>query len=336
LATQAGPIDAEEAEGIYHRLPATLQAATLHPRYVIADALRDSALEPCFWHFEHAGEVLLHGFHLSNIPGTEWRDLQSPYGYGGPLATTSDRDFLSRADKAFLEWAQEHRVIAEFLRFHPMLENWAYYLGDHFRDRETVWVDCTVPDRIMSYEVRQRTAIRKAIKDGVLVRQLSNEELLAGFPPFYREAMKAIQADRFYLFPDTYFEALFSLPLVSGLAAYMGDEIVAMSLFLRDTIGEYHLSAKNLKGARHSASSLIMHEAFDGMHASGIDKVYLGGGTSNKPDDPLFFFKAGFSDRRAEFRIGKRVIMPAAYDELKSIYAQRYADNPQRILFYRS
>lgn len=336
MLIKAGSIGVEEAEGIYQRLPAALHAATLHPRYVMADAWRDSTLEPRFWRYEQAGEVLLHGFHLAGIPGTEWCDLQSPYGYGGPLATTADHDFLRAADEAFLEWAEEQQIIAEFLRFHPMLENWAYYLGEHFRDRETVWVDCTIPDRIMSYEVRQRTAIRKAIKEGVQVKQLSNEELLAAFPAFYRDAMEAMQADKFYFFPDTYFEALFSLPFVSGLAACMGDEIVAMSLFLRDGIGEYHLSAKNLKGARHSASSLLMHEAFGEMYESGVDKVYLGGGTSNKPDDPLFFFKAGFSEGRAAFRIGKRVIMPAPYEELKSIYAQRYAENPQRILFYRS
>jgi hypothetical protein len=50
----------------------------------------------------------------------------------------------------------------------------------------------------------------------------------------------------------------------------------------------------------------------------------------------LFFFTAGFSEERAEFRRGKRVIIPAAYEELKTIYAQQYAENPQRILFYRS
>lgn len=320
----------------YARLPPGRRAGTLHPQYVLADASRSAELRPAFWLYEDGGETLLHGFHLAAIPETGWHDLQSPYGYGGPLASTEAPDFLRSADLAFREWAIGHGVVAEFIRFHPLLENWRYYGGEQRFDRHTVWVECGESDHLPNYDVRQRTAVRKAIKAGAEIRWLAQDEAIARFPGFYRQAMQAIGADGFYLFPDDYFAALFSLPFAHTAAAVLDGEIVAMALFLCDGIGEYHLSGKTAIGGRWSATNLLLHEAFRAMPGLGIDRMHLGGGSTAKPDDPLLFFKSGFSRQRAEYRIGWRILIPDAYEALKRRYATDYARQPRRILFYRS
>ena len=335
MTRESGCVDIGKALDLYREFPHQLHAGSLHPDYVVADAARDPQLQPVFWHYRTGGKLFLYGFHMAGIPETGWQDIQSPYGYGGPLANTEDADFLKEADAAFRRWADENGVVAEFVRFHPMLENWKYYGGRHEFDRHTVWIDCAEPDLLMRYEVRQRTAIRKAIKAGVVARWLDREELCDMFPGFYIEAMKGIHAAEFYFFPRAYFERLLSLPFISGIAAFLDGVPIAMSLFMAEGIGEYHLSGKNAEGARHSASNLLLHEAAQGMRELGVERLYLGGGSSTRADDSLFFFKSGFSAARAEFRIGKRVLAAEPYEQLKQRHADRYAQYPQRILFYR-
>lgn len=336
MTVRTGLVEIEEAIKLYQKMPQSIQAGSLHPLYVQADAQRDEELRPVFWVYEKQENLLIHGFHLASIPNTEWQDIQSPYGYGGPLANTDEVIFLSEADEAFKQWAFANAVVAEFIRFHPLIENWKYYLGPHEFDRDTCWVDCSQQDILMTYEVRQRTAVRKAIKCGVEVEWLSKSALLELFPPFYLQAMKSINASEFYFFSKSYFEAILNLPFVSGVAAKLKNEVIAMSLFLGDGIGEYHLSGKTHGGAQASASNLLIHEAVLKMQEMDIEKLYLGGGSSSASDDSLLFFKTGFSKNRSSFRIGKRVLMPQVYEKVKKIYPERYAQFPKRILFYRS
>jgi len=336
VTTRNGLVSIEEAVDLYERMPPFLKAGSIHPAYVKADAARDEKLNAVFWMHQEEENIYLHGFHTAIITNTEWQDAQSPYGYGGPLATTQDLSFLRSADMAFKKWALKNNLVAEFIRFHPILENWKYYIGQNELDRSTTWIDCNQQDILMGYEVRQRTAIRKAIKSGVQIKWLTKNELLALFPDFYLTAMKNINASAFYFFPESYFLAILSLPFISGAAAFLGDEVIAMSLFFEDGVGEYHLSGKSLKGAQASASNLLIHEAALRMQANGIEKFYLGGGSTTQPDDSLLFFKTGFSKNRSDFRIAKRVLIPAAYEELKRLYPEQYAQFPNRILFYRS
>jgi len=120
---------------VFARLDPALQAPSLHPDYVCADALRDPNLRPDFFVFQDGGEVCYHSVHLSQAPGTELYDAQSHYGYGGPVASTPHEAFLSEAWSAYRTWYKERRVLAEFIRFHPLLENWRFYEGEVIDNR---------------------------------------------------------------------------------------------------------------------------------------------------------------------------------------------------------
>ncbi len=332
----SGLITLEEAVALYERFSSALHAGTLHPRYVQADALRDATAKPCFWRYEEGGERYLHSFHLSPIQGTGWNDIQSPYGYGGPVATTDQPEFIAQAEAHYLAWAREHRVVAEFIRFHPLLDNWRFYGGESFTDRETVWLTLDQNDPLSGYEVRQRTAVRKAIKSGIEVRWLNGKEMLALFPGIYRQTMADIGADDFYYFNDAYFEALLGLPFACGCIALRNNEPVAGAVFLGFGLGEYHLSGKTHEGAKVSATSLLIHEAAGRLRNAGLARLHLGGGTTREAADALLFFKAGFSPRRAVFRIGRRIFLPDAYQQLKLTFAKDYALRPGRVLFYKN
>jgi hypothetical protein len=48
----------------------------------------------------------------------------------------------------------------------------------------------------------------------------------------------------------------------------------------------------------------------------GFKVMHLGGGLTSAPDDPLFYFKTGFSDRRHDFTVWHWILQPEVYRRL--------------------
>lgn len=329
----------DKAAKVLQNLPAELQAPSLHPYYLLADAERDSNLSPSFFVYEDGGETYYHAFHTEPVPGTDFIDVQSAYGYGGPVASTTDIQFLWKASAAWNAWCQESNVLVEFIRFHPLLENWCYFSGDIFDDRATVWIDLAVPELMTQYATRVRTAIRKAVKTGLRVEWWDAAEFLAVFPALYADTMRTIGAEDGYFFPPAYFERLL-VNATNGtprMAICRDDgQILAGAIFLPGAeMVEYHLSAANNEGKSRGATNLILHEAALRGQQAGKRQLHLGGGSNAAPDNPLLFFKAGFSAQRARFRIGRQVHEPQAYVALKADWDSRHGASGNRILFYR-
>src|SRR5438093_133248 len=132
-----------EAISVFETMPASWQLASLHPALVQVDAKRDSLLQPVYWCFEANGQRVIHSFQLGDNPSLGIKDIQSAYGYGGPLSDSDDVGFLGDVDDAFKQWAKENSVIAEFLRLHPLIPYDRWYSGDVLDNRETVWIDLT-------------------------------------------------------------------------------------------------------------------------------------------------------------------------------------------------
>ena len=53
-------------------------------------------------------------------------DLETPYGYGGPIANSNDREFINTGNEKFLEWVKDSNILAEFIRFHPLFNTNQY------------------------------------------------------------------------------------------------------------------------------------------------------------------------------------------------------------------
>src|SRR3569832_2332842 len=191
-------ISLADAVRLFEAVPHAVLPATLHPLYGVGDARRSAALKPQFLSYEAGGERWLHGLHTTRIDGTTWRDASSPYGYGGPVATTSDTSFTAAAWRAYEAWMHEHRVVVEYLRFHPLLGNHAGYPGDVSPGRAVVSVDLSNADFAQLYPARLQQVLRKAERSGLVYE----EHAFAPFAPrlgeFHRAAMRAMQADDFY------------------------------------------------------------------------------------------------------------------------------------------
>ena len=142
-------------------------------------------------------------------------DLETPYGYGGPL---TDEEVGLASQKAFAdeitEYCKDNNIVSQFVRFHPLLNNQdvlpnvieTRYL------RETVYIDTLSPELIMqNMDSKNRNMVRKAIKNGVTVVRKPVEDYQE-LVSMYVETMQKNNADEYYTFQEEYFA--FGIPPV--------------------------------------------------------------------------------------------------------------------------
>ncbi|MBA4067507.1 MAG: hypothetical protein C0501_28120 [Isosphaera sp.] len=297
-------------------------------RLFVADDGRDALVHP----------ILMRPIPDAGEPG--WYDLESAYGYTGPLATTADPGFLARAWGLFSEWCRGHRVVAEFVRFHPLLGN-SRLGADVYQaspDRQTVAVRLG-PDLWAEYPSVHRNMVNKARKHGLRGAELTGPDAVDVFRALYEPTMRRLGAAESYLFSDAYYQAL-----AAGLgdrlkvfAALDGDRPVAAGLFLLGpTTVHYHLSGSDRDALRLAPNNLLLHTVAEWGAERGFGFLHLGGGRTPRPDDELFRFKAGLSRERFPFHLGRRVHDAGRYQRLCSAWLERNGpDRPDYFLLYR-
>ena len=273
-----------------------------------------------------------------------WFDLETVYGYSGPLSTTSDGVFLAAAWAAFDVWCGENRIVAEFIRFNPLLENHRY--ADASRnvtlDRETVVVSLSgsEDDLWTNYPSVHRNMVRKALKKGLVCEEVPLSEGLSEFRRLYAETMDRVGARSYYYFSDAYFTYLCT-DLSEQVKLFMvrdQDRAVAATLFLLhgDRI-HYHLSGSQVKSRGSQPNNLLLHAVALWGQKQGFRWLHLGGGRGPEQDDDLFRFKASLSRLRLAFYVGKRVHNPGVYETLCSQWMRQkgLSQPPPYFLLYR-
>jgi hypothetical protein len=276
--------------------------------------------------------------HLTEVPGGHWRDASSPYGYGGPVSTSDDPAFLREAWQAYAGWMRAQRVVVEYIRFHPVLANERHYGGQVQDNRQVVCLDLAT-DPQAGYATRLRQVVKKAQRQGARYAEVPLAGHAAAFGACYRAAMQAIGADPFYLFDDAYFQAFADSGLARlGLVTHPdhGDAWLAACLLLDGPgVREYHLAAGTPEGRPFGAASLALHGAALSARERGAQRFYLGGGTDRRQDNPLLFFKGGFSPLRLEYRTGACVFHEEGLEALRQRFPEAWAAHPERPIFWR-
>lgn len=328
-------ITAAEAQAWFERLPLRMRLATLSPEYVCIDAWR-GALTPTFLLFQEEGKPYfwLHSVHKGNVPGTDLCDFQSAYGYGGPLAFSlpdldGDDDFSRIACMQYGRWCMDHGIVAEFVRFHPLLDQpWG---GLKKPNRETVCLN--VGER---YGETCRNKLKKSKRSGVAVVHVDRKHIPA-FAVDYRKGLERLKAERFYYFGDEYFRALAEWPKAHLLIAEVDGSWASAGIFLEggDTL-EYHLSTTNDLGRETAANVALLDAAHALARKKGLKRLYLGGGKTANQGDPLLEFKLSFLAERETrtFCVGEMIHKPDVYYALQ----ESSCDVPpvsQKVLWWR-
>ena len=279
-------------------------------------------------------KIYFYPFLLRPIPDTLWFDIETAYGYTGPVSSSGDSAFLREADQAFCDYCREKNVISEFVRFHPLIGN------DRLaRDakgmavsalREYVWVDLAQPlaEIEKKYSSPNRNKIRKAEKNNVRVVRDHEGNYFHDFVRIYRENMQHLNASAMYFFTQPFYDELQKLTKTAGMlmVALQNDTPIATAVFLKGkTMGHYFLSSATQEGKKVAAANLLLHHGIIWCHEQDLKQMHLGGGMTGDAQDPLLLFKKNFSSDVVTYHIGKRIHREDIYRKLCADWDVQFA-----------
>lgn len=246
-------------------------------------------------------------------------DLISPYGYGGWI-------FEGDADKKSLfeeydSWCAEHHIISEFVRFHPLIDNYRYS-QDHYEViplGRVIAMDCSDKDLIWSnMSSNNRNKIKRAKNLGIQIRH-GGKEMLEDFISLYEMTMERNNATDYYFFNRDYYDTLTDCKdncLIFEARTAEGELISSAMVLSANDKASYHLSGSRRMPGNLCENNLLLYEAALWANENGFRTFLLGGGLGSSEDN-LYKFKLGFNKKEShQFYIGKKIHDRTIYDEL--------------------
>ncbi|PLS01098.1 lipid II:glycine glycyltransferase FemX [Neobacillus cucumis] len=275
-------------------------------------------------------------------------DIITPsYGYGGPLGNVEDEQSLRKFRKEFEEYCQKEHIICEFIRFHPLLENYKLmnpYM-DVAYDRETVFIDLTKDEKeiFSQYHNNHKRNVNKAYKNELKFKTFQSEEaikMVDDFYKLYKETMDKLQASAYSYFSIEYLISLLSdlaNMSVIGSVFYEGRMIgAALCLYDGDSL-HYHLGCSQKQFLNMGGNIYLLHQMALWGKQVGLNKFHLGGGHIGR--DSLFQYKYRFNPNGLlHFYTGKKVHNVQTYNWLIEKWEKYYGESADQQFFpaYRS
>lgn len=272
--------------------------------------LRDVAKDPRF-----AGK----------IPEGKYKDIVTPYGYGGWLIEGDKTDPLFAA---YLEWLQEKHIISEFVRFHPLLKNHEKCTDFYevVRLGEVVHMDLSSPEIIWeNITSKNRNVIRKAVKNDVKIYNGRFPGIYEQFREIYNKTMDKDSAEDYYYFGELFYQSVLEdLPDNAQVFWAEKDGMVIAASIILATNGRmnYHLSGSRKEYSSLAPTNLLLYKAALWGNANGYKTFYLGGGVGSGEDNLFKFKHAFYRGELNRFYIGKKIYNQDSYDELLRMRGQ--------------
>lgn len=287
-------------------------------------------------------ELAFYPFLLKRIPKvltTEASfDIETPYGYGGPFFSTTNKAFIEAFHQAQHAWCLENSVVAEFIRFNPLVGNHTHYQKPSClqKNRTTVSINTqkNLNEILRDASHNRQRNFRKALSQGLVFARCTVEE----FSPLYAETMREVGAQQYYFFSPDYFSSMASSKdSISFIRAAKTPEgkIAAAAIFLHDKQSiHFHLGASRKDLLHLRPNEFLFFKVAEEAFNSGKQLLHLGGGLSDCPEDPLFRFKKGFSQQTHDFFIGKVIHNQEKYNSLSRTWQEATGKKPDILLHY--
>lgn len=267
----------------------------------------------------------------------KYYDITTPYGYGGPIFFPKNPNKLSKLVAGFRNefegYCRKNKIISEFIRFHPLFENYRY-MDNHLEViclQNTICMNLNSEEQILSEMSSQaRNKLRKAIKSNVTVKREISENNIKNFMNIYYETMNKNNALSYYYFDEIYFKNLYKLgkKRVELFNAYHNNDLIATTFILKgEDVIHYHLSANTKKGYQLAANNLLLFEVAKWGVKNGYKAFHLGGGygkVCGENIDPLYKFKSSFNKNGIlEFHIGKKIHNHKIFNYLVKVHREK-------------
>lgn len=328
-------------EEYIQRLPAEKQDIYWTDAYCHADEILEGGTAKLFV-CEENDNLAVYPFIMRKIQneklGGDYYDIETPYGYGGPVIKSGDADFAAAFETAFLEYCEKEHIIAEFIRFHPMIKNEHIFKKDIevLHNRITVCLNLEKSiDEIWMHDIstQNRNTIRKCQKNGLTVEISEDYD---EFLEIYNETMQKVGASDFYFFNQTYYEQVKNNPAYVLMRVRQGQNTLAAAIFMKyKDYFHYHLSGSRREFLKLAPNNILLWEAIQYAKKNGCRRMHFGGGLTDSEEDPLFRFKKRFSSGSLDFYIGKRIHNPEIYRKLIDEWERIHKQKATLLLQYR-
>ena len=324
-----------------------------HPDYVSLFAGHGESAQAILWQASGDAEVLMPLIRRplprslllgARLDGDMWTDAVSPYGYGGPFAS-SDVDWPAfYAD--VLAWMGGNGVVSFFVRasLHsepPLLADLPGYEAVLIGDNVVVDLTRTPDAQWAHYAHKVRKNVKKAQRAGLRVVIEPSFRRLAEFVDILHVTMHRRRAKDWYFFEPAFFHDL-SATLGGGhLVAEVHDpngRVVSAELVLRSDRAMYSfLGGTREEAFPFAANDLLKHAVIKHGHELGLDRFVLGGGYV--AGDGIFRYKRSFDEDGVVPYYGVRLTSdPNVYAALCAacgarLQCQGVGDSPDPVYF---
>lgn len=341
-------------KAVLDRLPIAQQDIYYTPEYyALFENIGDGEAK-CFMYETEEGQLALYPFLLNSVNelgyklDQEYFDIQGAYGYNGIVSNSTHIEFKRSFYACFDQYCQENNIIAEFIRFNPILNN--QHFSENFTttlfDRKTVSVDFTKDyEQIRrGYQRSTRKQINRMLNNPDIEVKYFNEftaSIIAEIYPIYLESMDRLKAKEELCFSASFFEDLFKIENTRLIVfQYKGKAVSFISFFHFEKKLHGFLGGTKNDYLTLSPFSLLYDYMIQYGTKHELDYLHVGGGSSRDKEDKLLSYKLHFSDQTNDFYIGKKIHFPEVYQNViqqweKKIYDPQQLRNKQ-LLKYRS
>ncbi len=281
---------------------------------------------------------------LKNYNLGEYYDIETPYGYGGPISNSKSIKFLNLARINFDNWCQKKNIVCELIRFNPFLKN-----NHNISNKNNIDIICIKKLALVKnvdeislnfFDQKTRNMIKKNFHSNinfqVYDKSSINDDLLLKFYENYTNSMSIKKAEKFYFFPWSYFLNLKKLILKDNALLVMANNIINKdylcgAIFLKNNNNcYYHLSfKKKFAGLMNS----LLFFFYSQSKKKNIKNIMLGGGLTNDENDSLFKFKEKMSNISVDFYIGTKIHNQKIYNRIVEYF--KLTSIPSKLLFYK-
>ena len=326
--------DREEWLNIISLLPEDYQDIYYHPDYVSLNCLNKNSKGFLYLNMENS-KIWINPFIKTKIPDllknntNTFFDLQTAYGYGGPISNTKDIKFIQNSNLKFFEWVKSNNIVCEFVRFHPLINSTDFTDNNikKLENRITCSLNINLVDSDMSpFKSKVKNMIRKATQytNATISKEKSDYDM---FVKLYINLMIEKKAEKETFFSIDYFEKLYELIKSNGFMSVIKNkkkQILAIGVFLNGKKSSHYHLAASIKSNYAGLSNYLIYNAAVYAKKMNLDVLHLGGGNMNLKEDMLFKFKKSMSSDEHKFFIGQRVNQKDIYKKIKSAWKKKY------------
>lgn len=268
-------------------------------------------------------------------------DSITPYGYGGFLLEGDEsEENIKSLWKAYVEKMKSENIVDNFVRYHPVLANAIpmKVCSDVIDLGKTVAMDLTSEEVIWkNIHSKNRNMIRKAEKNGIIIKHGQGLELFDDFIKIYNATMDKDNAEAYYYFKPEFYKSIHE-DLKDNYEMFWAEyegKIIAMSIMIfANGRLNYHLSGSDLQYRNLAPSNLMLYKAAIWGMKKGMKTFHLGGGVGSGEDN-LYKFKIAFNRfSDCHFSIAKHIFDQGKYNELVEERASHDTDFDRENKFF--